>query len=104
MPMLRQFDKGRFNGGAECRRTPFIDPATGKDAIIGREWSGWEGNPQTGEGFLPDSYHVLGVLWTGYCGICFGPDGYQLATWSPLKGTKVPLGLTYMGRTVHTIE
>ncbi|MCX6877460.1 MAG: hypothetical protein NTW21_27175 [Verrucomicrobia bacterium] len=32
--MLEQFDKGRFNGGAECRRTPFIDPATGKDAIF----------------------------------------------------------------------
>lgn len=104
MPMLRQFDKGRFNGGAECRRTPFIDPATGKDAIIGREWSDWEGNPQTGEGFLPDSYHVLGALWTGYCGILFGPDGYQLAPWSPLKGTKVPLGLTYMGKPAHAIE
>lgn len=104
MPMLRQFDQGRFNGGAECRRTPSIDPATGKDAIIGREWSDWEGTPQTGEGFLPDSYHVLGALWTGYCGIHFGPDGYQLTPWSPLKGTKVPLGLTYMGKAVTTIE
>ena len=104
LPMLSQFDKGRFNGGAECRRIPFIDPATGKDAIIGREWSDWDGNPQTGEGFLPDSYHVLGALWNGYCGITFGPDGYQLAPWSPLKGKKVPLGLTYMGKTVKTIK
>ena len=104
LPMLSQFDRGRFNGGAECRRTPCIDPATGQTAIIGREWSDWDGNPQTGEGFLPDSYHVLGTLWTGYCGITFGSAGYQLAPWSPLKGGKVPLGLKYMGKTVKTLD
>ena len=104
LPMLPQFDRGRFNGGAECRRTPHVDPETGTTAIIGREWSDWDGNPQTGEGYLPDCYHVLGALWTGYCGITFGPRGYELAPWSLLKGQQVPLGLTYMGKVVKTMD
>jgi hypothetical protein len=104
LPMLSQFDRGRFNGGAECRRTPHIDPETGATAVIGREWSDWDGNPQTGEGYLPDCYHVLGALWTGHYGIIFDPQGYELAPWSPLKGQKAPLGLTYMGKVVKTVK
>ena len=96
-PMLRQFDAGRFNGGAEAKRQPSINLATGLPCPPNREWSNWDGSPQTGEGFLPDCYHVLNVLWTGYYGITFGPDGYQLAPWSRIQGRLPQLGLEFMG-------
>jgi glycogen debranching enzyme len=96
--MVRQFEAGRFNGGAEAKRILPIDPVTGKAAPANREWSDWNGKPQTGEGFLPDSYHVLNVLWTGYYGIGFGPEGYRLEPWSLLQGPLPKLGLKYMGK------
>ncbi|MEI6076001.1 MAG: hypothetical protein WCS94_10530, partial [Verrucomicrobiota bacterium] len=97
-PMLKQFDSGRFNGGAENKRSPSINLATGAPCPPNREWSNWDGSPQTGEGFLPDCYHVLNVLWTGYYGITFGAKGYQLEPWSPLAGRLPQLGLKYMGK------
>ena len=64
----------------------------------------WNGTPSGYEGFLADSYCAQMVLFTGYYGIGFGPDGFRLEPWSPLKGQRVKLGLKYMGKIVDEIE
>jgi hypothetical protein len=87
-PMIDTFARGGFqNGvdhGGECRQ--------------------WDGKPSGYEGFLADAYYAQMAVFTGHFGITFGPEGFQLAQWSPLKGKAVPLGLQYMGKTVETIQ
>jgi len=83
-PMIRSYGEGRFQNGV------------GK----GGEWTRWDGSPSGYEGMLADAYSTQTVLFTGYYGIGFGPQGFRLEPWSPLKGKRAPLGLRYMGRTV----
>jgi len=70
----------------------------------GGEWRQWDGKPSGYEGFLADAYYAQMAVFTGHYGITFGPDGFKLAQWSPLKGKIVPLGLQFMGNTVETIQ
>ena len=91
-PMLGSFDKMLFNGGLWRQR-----------GGEGREWRDWDGKPGGGEGFLVDSYLFLNVIYTGQYGITFGPRGYELAPWSPLRGKQSPLGLTFMGKVVEAL-
>ena len=87
-PMIGSFDKMFFNGmrGGNLR-----------------EWHDWDGKIAGGEGFLVDSYLFLNVIYTGQYGITFGPSGYELAPWSPLRGKQSPLGLTFMGKVVDAL-
>lgn len=81
-PMMTSYAAGRFQNGV------------GK----GGEWTRWDGSPSGYEGMLADAYATQIVLFTGYYGIGFGPNGFHTEPWSPLKGSKTPLGLMYMGR------
>ena len=87
-PMIASFDGGLFNGGY----------GLGRGDTNRQEWHNWDGQRCGGEGFLPDTYHVLNTLYHGCYGITLGPDGYRLAPWSPLKGRTLNTGLTFMGR------
>jgi hypothetical protein len=80
-PMMKAYGEGRYQNGV------------GK----GGEWTRWDGTPSGYEGMLADAYSTQTVLFTGYYGIGFGPQGFYLEPWSPLKGKRVPLGLHYSG-------
>ena len=87
-PMMRTFAAGGFQNG------------------VGRagEWRHWDGRPSGYEGFLADAYYAQMAVFTGHYGIGFGPDGFRLEPWSPLKGQRVPLGLQYMGKTIRALR
>jgi hypothetical protein len=87
-PMMETYARGGFQNGIGH----------------GGEWRQWDGKASGYEGFLADAYYAQMALFTGHYGITFGPEGFQLAQWSPLKGKTVPLGLQYMGKTVDTIQ
>jgi hypothetical protein len=87
-PMMETFARGGFQNGAGH----------------GGEWRQWDGKPSGYEGFLADAYYAQMAVFTGHYGITFGPEGFQLAQWSPLKGKTVPLGLQYMGKTIETVQ
>jgi hypothetical protein len=87
-PMMRTYAKGGFQNGV------------GK----GGEWRRWDGSPSGYEGFLADAYFSQLALFTGYYGIGFGPQGFYLESWSPLKGRTTPLRLKYMGNIVESIQ
>jgi hypothetical protein len=53
---------------------------------------------------LADAYYSQMAVFTGHYGIAFGPSGFRLEPWSPLKGKKVPLGLKYMGKVVKELQ
>jgi hypothetical protein len=86
-PMIETYARGGFQNGIGH----------------GGEWRQWDGKPSGYEGFLADSYYAQMAVFTGHYGITFGPEGFQLASWSPLKGKTIPLSLQYMGKTVETI-
>jgi hypothetical protein len=87
-PMIETYARGGFQNGIGH----------------GGEWRQWDGKPTGYEGFLADAYYAQMAVFTGHYGITFGPEGFQLASWSPLKGKTVPLGLQYMGKTVGTVQ
>ena len=87
-PMIETYARGGFQNGIGH----------------GGEWRQWDGKPSGYEGFLADAYYAQMAVFTGHYGITFGPDGFQLAQWSPLKGKTLPLGLQYMGKTVETVQ
>ena len=96
-PLVDSYGKGRFNGGRAYQRDGAeTDPIKADKS----EWWYWDGRPHHAEGYLTDMYHPFTVLWTGYYGLEFTPDGYRRAPWSPLKGGRAPVGLQYMGKTV----
>ena len=68
------------------------------------EWHRWDGTPSGYEGFLADAYYTQMAVFTGHYGIGFGPEGFRLEAWSPLKGQEVPLGLKFMGKRVDVIK
>ncbi|MFH1920405.1 MAG: hypothetical protein ABIP48_11035 [Planctomycetota bacterium] len=70
----------------------------------GGELTKWDGTPSGYEGFLSHCYRGQLALFTGHYGIGFGPEGFCLEPWSPLKGKRVKLGLKYMGKIVEEIE
>ncbi len=70
----------------------------------GGELTRWDGTPCGYEGFLAHCYRDPLALYTGYWGIGFGPNGFYLEPWSPLKGKRLKLGLMYMGKIVETVE
>jgi len=70
----------------------------------GGELTRWDGTPWGYEGFLSHCYRGQLATITGYYGIVFGPEGFRLAPWSPLKGKRVKLGLKYMGKIVDEIR
>ena len=86
-PMMRTFAEGGFQNGV------------GK----GGEWRRWDGRPSGYEGLLADAYYAQMAVFTGHYGIGFGPQGFRLEPWSPLKGRTVPLGLKFMGKTIKTL-
>lgn len=86
--MMRTYADGGFQNGV------------GK----GGEWRYWDGRPSGYEGFLTDAYYTQLVVFTGHYGISFGPEGFRLEPWSPLKGKRIPLGLKYMGKVVKDIR
>jgi hypothetical protein len=87
-PMMQTFAAGGFQNG------------------VGNagEWRRWDGRPSGYEGFLADAYYAQMAVFTGHYGIGFGPTGFRLEPWSPLKGQRVPLGLKFMGKTVEAVE
>jgi hypothetical protein len=87
-PMVDTFARGGFQNGVGH----------------GGEWRQWDGKPSGYEGFLADAYYAQMAIFTGHYGITFGPEGFQLAQWSPLKGKTIPLRLQYMGKTVETVQ
>jgi hypothetical protein len=87
-PMMETYARGGFQNGIGH----------------GGEWRRWDGKPSGYEGFLADAYYTQMAVFTGHYGITFGPEGFQLAEWSPLKGKTIPLGLQYMGKTVETVQ
>lgn len=87
-PMMRTYGEGGFQNGIGH----------------GGEWRHWDGRPSGYEGFLADAYMSQMALFTGYYGIGFGPEGFRLQPWSPLKGKTVSLGLRYMGKTVDSVR
>jgi Bacterial alpha-L-rhamnosidase 6 hairpin glycosidase domain len=87
-PMMETYARGGFQNGIGH----------------GGEWRQWDGKPSGYEGFLADAYYAQMAVFTGHYGITFGPEGFQLAQWSPLKGKTIPLGLQYMGKTVETVQ
>jgi len=87
-PMMKTYADGGFQNGVGA----------------GGEWRRWDGRPSGYEGYLADAYYTQLALFTGHYGIGFGPDGFRLEKWSPLKGKPVPLGLRYMGRMVDEIR
>ena len=100
-PLVESYGQGRFNGGRSYLRDGTeTDPIKADKA----EWWWWDGRPQHAEGYLVDMYHPFTVLWTGYYGLQFTPDGYRQTPWSPLKGGRTPLGLQYMGQTVKNVK
>ena len=70
----------------------------------GGELTKWDGTPSGYEGFLSHCYRGQLALFTGHFGIGFGPEGFYLEPWSPLKGKRVKLGLKFMGKIVEDIE
>lgn len=80
--MMKTYNRGGFQNG------------------VGRggEWTRWDGTPSGYEGMLCDAYTTETVLFSGYYGISFTPDGFKLEPWSPLKGKQTDLGLSYMGK------
>jgi hypothetical protein len=86
-PMVETFARGGFQNGVGH----------------GGEWRRWDGTPSGYEGFLADAYYAQLAVFTGHYGIGFGPDGFHLQTWSPLKTNSVPLGLKYMGARVDKL-
>lgn len=70
----------------------------------GGELRKWDGTPSGYEGFLAHCYRGQLALFTGHYGIGFGPEGFHLEPWSPLKGKRVKLGLKYMGEIVEEIR
>ena len=100
-PLVASYGKGRFNGGRSYRRDGAkTDPMKANKA----EWWYWDGRPQHAEGYLTDMYQPFTVLWTGHYGLQFTAAGYRLAPWSPLQGRPVPLGLTFAGKTVASLN
>jgi hypothetical protein len=93
-PMVRSFDAMLFNGGV----------GLGQRNPDRQEWHRWDGRKSGGEGFLTDSYLTLNAIYTGHYGITFGPRGFEVAPWSPLKGKRVPVGLKFMGKVVDETE
>jgi hypothetical protein len=87
-PMMETYARGGFQNGIGH----------------GGEWRNWDGKPSGYEGFLADAYYAQMAVFTGHYGITFGPEGFHLAQWSPLKGKTVPLGLRYMGKTVEALQ
>ena len=87
-PMMKSYAEGRFQNGVGH----------------GGEWTRWDGSPSGYEGMLTDAYYSQMVLFTGYYGLGFGPSGFHLEPWSPLKGKHTPLRLKYMGKVVKEIE
>jgi hypothetical protein len=87
-PMMQTFAAGGFQNG------------------VGNagEWRRWDGRPSGYEGFLADAYYAQMAVFTGHYGIGFGPTGFRLEPWSPLKGQRVPLGLKFMGKTIKAVE
>jgi hypothetical protein len=96
-PMMERYAVG----GYQNREKP--DSASGGYST-GLEFMHWNGTPSGYEGFLADSYFAQMAVFTGYYGIGFGPDGFRLEPWSPLKGKRVKLGLKYMGKIVEEIS
>jgi F5/8 type C domain len=87
-PMVETFARGGFQNGVGH----------------GGEWRQWNGKTSGYEGFLADAYYAQMAVFTGHYGITFGPEGFQLTNWSPLKGKSVQLGLQYMGKIVETVD
>jgi hypothetical protein len=87
-PMMRTFAEGGFQNGIGH----------------GGEWRHWDGTPSGYEGFLADAYYAQMAVFTGHYGIGFGPEGFHLEKWSPLKGQEVPLNLKYMGAIVDKLK
>ena len=87
-PMMDTYAKGGFQNGVGH----------------GGEWTRWDGSPSGYEGMLSDAYYSQLALFTGYYGIGFGPDGFYLEPWSPLRGKRTPLNLKYMGKAVKEIR
>ena len=87
-PMMATFANGGFQNG------------------VGHagEWRRWDGQPSGYEGFLADAYYAQMAVFTGHYGISFGPTGFRLEPWSPIKGRHVQLGLKFMGRMAGTVE
>jgi len=75
-----------------------------QNGLGGGELTKWDGTPSGYEGFLSHCYRGQLALFTGHYGIGFGPEGFCLEPWSPLKGKRVKLGLKYMGKIVEEIE
>lgn len=82
--MMKTYNRGGFQNGVGN----------------GGEWTRWDGAPSGYEGMLCDAYTTETVLFSGYYGIAFTPSGFKLEPWSPLKGKKTSLGLSYMGKPV----
>lgn len=82
--MMKTYNRGGFQNGVGN----------------GGEWTRWDGTPSGYEGMLCDAYTTETALFSGYYGIAFTPDGFKLEPWSPLKGKRTELGLTYMGKPV----
>lgn len=70
----------------------------------GGEWTRWDGRPSGYEGYLTDAYYTQLAYITGHYGITLGPDGFEVAPWSPLDGRRIPLGLRYMGKVTRDIR
>ena len=70
----------------------------------GGEWTRWDGTRSGYEGMLTDAYTTQTVLFSGYYGIAFTPDGFRLEPWSPLKGKRTSLGLAYMGKPAASVK
>ncbi len=70
----------------------------------GGELTRWDGKPSGYEGFLSHCYRGQLATMTGHYGIIFGPEGFRLAPWSPLKGQRMKLGLKYMGKLMEEIR
>ncbi|HEV2327837.1 MAG TPA: hypothetical protein VGY56_03505 [Verrucomicrobiae bacterium] len=92
-PLMNSFEQGTFNAGIQLPHLKQRNP-------VGSAFYQWDGSRGRGEGYLPEDWDGLEALFTGHYGIGFNQNGYYLEPWSPLKGQKVQLNLSYMGRNV----
>jgi hypothetical protein len=74
-----------------------------RDAV-GSAFYAWDGPRGRGEGYLPEDWQGVDVLFTGHFGMVFDGRGYFLEPWSPLKGQKMTLEMPYMTKPIpHAI-
>ena len=92
-PLMQSYENGTFNAGIDL-------PAQKQRNPVGSAFYQWDGSRGRGEGYLPEDWQGLDALFTGHFGIGFDKDGYFYEPWSPLKGQRVELNMTYMGKTV----